>query len=409
MSKPFLFEVVEARSVRHPVFAGVQKHSFLIQASKLPHQIPTGANARAAVGMNRQVYKDVKESLKGTEAVPGSFDLMNLGITIIADSVELVDKTRGQYRVMIRDEDGIVNGAHTALIIEEAALDGVIPDEQHVDVKIFTGVDATGLAFLKPDIAKGQNTGIAVKSESILDKEGRFDSLKAIVSGEAWAREVAWRESDVGDVHVRDLICALEALNVIDFPNEDGAHPIHAYEKPSKALEKYAKDHKDHEADLTRRTFAAMEPLLLEALFLMDTIRHDFRPLWNKHVSPAAGRLRIVEEAATNKAFKCRFTDGSSERYRLTKGALFPIFASFRNCVQYDPATNRASWVGGFPAVLRLWDEAGPELVRETANAIKDVGHLPDQLGKARGHWSNLHRATALRSLRHQISLTTGA
>lgn len=405
MTTPYLFEVAEARSVRHPVFTGIQKHHFLIQASKLPPQLPTGVNARDPVGMNRQVYKDVKESLKGTEAVPGSFDLMNLGITIIADSVELIDKARGLYRVLIKDEDGIVNGAHTARIIEEAAIEAMIPDEQHVEIKIITGVDTSGRPSLKPDIAKGQNTGITVKDESILDKEGRFDTLKQLVAKEGWSDSVAWRESDKGDVHVRDLICALEAMNVIDFPNDGVTHPIHAYEKPSKALDNYAKDHKDHEANLDGRTFAALEPLLLDALFLMDTIRHDFRPLWNKHVSPAAGRLRIIEEAAKGKSFPFKFTDEAEERYRLTKGASFPIFAAFRNCVAYDPQTNKASWIGGFPAVMQLWNEAGPELVRETANAIKDVGHLPDQLGKARGHWSNLHRAMALRALRHQLNM----
>jgi hypothetical protein len=403
--KPYLFEVAEARSFRHPVFAGIQKHNFLVQASKLPPDLPTGANARDPVGMNRRVYRDVQESLKGTEAVPGSFDLMNLGITIIADRVEMIDKMRGLYQVFIRDEDGIVNGAHTARIIEETNRDGVVPDEQHVEVKIITGVDAAGRPSLKSDIAKGQNTGIAVKDESIFDKEGRFDSLKAIVDGRPWGSTVAWRESDKGAVHVRDLICVLEALNVVHFPNDENQHPIHAYEKPSKALDNYAADHKEHETNPDARAFAALEPLLLDALVLLDRIRHDFRPVWNKHISPAAGRLRIVEEAAANKEFDFLFSGDGPEKYRLTKGGAFPIFAAFRNCVQYDPRTNTASWIGGFGSVLGLWEEAGPELVRETANAIKDVGHLPDQLGKARGHWSNLHRAMALRALRQQLKV----
>jgi hypothetical protein len=400
---PFLFEAVEARSFRHPVFAGIQKHQFLIKAATLPLDLPTGANARDPVGMNRRVYRDVKESLKGAEAVPGSFDLMNLGITLIADRVELIDKPRGLYQVFIRDEDGIVNGAHTARIIEESIREGVIPDEQHVEVRIITGVDSSGRASLKSDIAKGQNTGIAVKDESIFDKEGRFETLRALTVGQPWQDRVAWRESDKGEIHVRDLICVLEALNVVDYVNDGGPHPIHAYEKPSKALEAFAQDHKGHESDPDRRSFAALEPLLLEALELFDRIRHDFRGLWNKHVSPSAGRLRIVEEAAANKQFSFHFSGQGPSKYRLTKGAAFPIFAAFRNCVDYDPETNVARWIGGFDSVLALWEQAGPELVRETANALKDVGHLPDQLGKARGHWSNLHRAMALRALRLQL------
>jgi hypothetical protein len=65
---------------------------------------------------------------------------------------------------------------------------------------------------------------------------------------------------------------------------------------------------------------------------------------------------------------------------------------------------NRASWVGGYGAVRKLWEEAAPELVRETYDARKDVGHLPDQLGKSRSHWAGLHRALEVRLLRKELA-----
>ena len=105
--KPYEFSVSEARSFNHPIFEGVTKHTFLVQAKLLPGGLPTGANARDPVGMNRRVYRDVKESLRTNEALPGSFDLMNLGITVIADKVEMVDKKT--FRVLIDDEDGMVS------------------------------------------------------------------------------------------------------------------------------------------------------------------------------------------------------------------------------------------------------------------------------------------------------------
>ena len=44
---------------------------------------------------------------------------MNKGITILAKSVKMVDK--GLFDIIVDDEDGvIVDGAHTAKIIEEA-------------------------------------------------------------------------------------------------------------------------------------------------------------------------------------------------------------------------------------------------------------------------------------------------
>jgi hypothetical protein len=397
-AKPYLFETTEARSFSHPILAGVTKHIFLIQAKKLPPKLPTGANARDPVGMSRRVYRDVTESLKAKEAWPGSFDLMNLGITILADRVEMPEK--GKFIAHIRDDDGVVNGAHTCRIIEQCQSENSVPDEQYVEVRIITGIRSAAQGYdLKADIAKGQNTGIAVKDQSIYEIQGVFDGIKAQIAGQTWVSDVAWKESDKGSFDVRDLIAALEAINVIDFPNDGGVHPIHAYEKSSKALEKYADDFKDHPNRSDERVFAALEPLLLDALDLFDRIRHDFRELFNEHASPAAGRMRIVEEGK----FEFPFSKSPPSEYRLTKGAAFPIFAAFRNCVEYDRKTNKAAWVGGYTAVKKLWKEAGPELVKETYNATRDVGHLPDQLGKSRGHWAGLHRAVENRMLRRLL------
>ena len=106
--KPYRFEVSEARSVKHPTFPNIVKHTFLVPARLFPRGVPTGSNLREAVGMNRQVYKDVKASLEGKEALPGTFDLLNLGITIIAEEVVVADKKL--FDVFIDDEYGIANG-----------------------------------------------------------------------------------------------------------------------------------------------------------------------------------------------------------------------------------------------------------------------------------------------------------
>ena len=393
-AKPYKFSVAEARSFSHPVFEGVVKHTFLVQAKLLPADLPTGANARDPVGMNRRVYKDVVESLRTNESIPGSFDLMNLGITIIADRVEMVDKK--EFRVFIADEDGIVNGAHTARIIEQCQADGEIPDEQYVEVRVVTGLEHAPAA-LKADMAKGQNTSITVRAESIYDTEGLFNTLKQLVSEEAWADRISWRESDGGDFDVRDLTSVLEALNVIDFANKSNKHPVHAYEKWSIGVSKYADDFKRHKNDPGKRNYAALEPLLIDGMALYDRIRHDFRYIFNDTISKAGGRLRIVEEApATKGKYDFPFAHLQPDKYRLTKGAAYPIFAAFRNCVVYNQAKHACEWRGGFDAVLDMWDRIGPELVRETFEATKDIGRTPDALGKNRSHWANLHRVVRL-------------
>lgn len=396
-AKPYLFSVAEARSYNHPVFEGVTKHAFLVQAKHFPSGLPTGANARDPVGMNRRVYRDVTESLRTNEALPGSFDLMNLGITVIADRVEMVDKK--SFKVFISDDDGIVNGAHTARIIEQCQTDQEIPDEQYVEVRIVTGLEHAPIT-LKADIAKGQNTGIAVRPESIFDSQGIFGFLRETVQDQPWAGRISWRESDPGDYDVRDLTSVLDSMNVIDFANDSNRHPVHAYEKWSIGVNRYAQDYKEHEGELEKRTYAALEPLLLDGLRLYDRIRHDFRHIFNETVSKAGGRLRIIEEAPASKGkFDFVFANLPSDKYRLTKGATFPLFAAFRNCIIYDKSTHRCSWRGGFDSVMHFWERIAPDLVRETYEATKDIGRTPDILGKNRSHWANLHRVVRLEVL----------
>jgi hypothetical protein len=74
---------------------------------------------------------------------------------------------------------------------------------------------------------------------------------------------------------------------------------------------------------------------------------------------------------------------------RLTKGASYPILAAFGNMVVQD--NGGAAWSGGFKSVLKLWSDAGPELVEGTYNATKEIGRMPDQFGKNRKHWDHLH------------------
>ena len=174
--------------------------------------------------MNRAVYKDVRESLRGTEALAGTFDLLNLGITIIGEEVKVVDKR--VFDVLIDDEYGIANGSHTAKLIWECQDDDTIAEGQHVEIRIITGVDGSNEHTLRVDIARAQNTGIAVKPQSVYELDGAFQGIKSAISGLEWSSDVAYRESDNKNIDVRELVSALEIMNVFDFPNRGSSLPI---------------------------------------------------------------------------------------------------------------------------------------------------------------------------------------
>ena len=391
-----------ARKTTHPIFPEIDKHWLTVAARHFPSGLPTKANARDPVGLNRQVYRDVRESLEGKASQPGTFDLMNKGITILARGVRLIDKDDHLFEVDVDDDHGgIVDGAHTAKIISEAQQNNTVPDEQFVEVYVRTGVKEE----LVSDIARGLNTGMQVQKHSIYNIDHVFDWLKKTISSQPYAQTICWRESDSGEYDVCDLIGVLELFNIIDYPNgSSGKHPISAYEKWSTPLKKFGDDFADHsDGDLGQSKYYRLRNLLVEALTLYDHIRYDFREIHNQ-AGGRAGNLNIIEEAGKRRGtFEFPFAALPQNNYRLTKGASYPILAAFRNYVEIDEKTNAAKWQGGFEAVLRAWKEVAPELVEETYSATKEIGRTPDQLGKNRKHWDNLHMKVQLKLLREML------
>src|SRR5262245_45044957 len=110
--------VVEARRLKHPTYPEIEKHEFTVRAKDLPLGIRSDANARAPVGLNRRVYREVNDSLLNRFAFPGIFDLMNKGITILANKVRRIDEHN--YEIELVAGQGIVDGGHTYKIICDA-------------------------------------------------------------------------------------------------------------------------------------------------------------------------------------------------------------------------------------------------------------------------------------------------
>lgn len=393
------FRAHEARRVKHPVFPEIEKHYFVVRALDMPEGIRKDANAREATGLNRRVYKDVQKSLLAEQTMPGIFDLKNKGIVILAEQVKKVGDDA--YEVTIDDGQGIVDGGHTYDIICIAKVAANIPEEQYVEVQVRTGVPTE----LITEISSGLNSGIAVKQHSIANLDGKFDWLKDELRDQVYFNRIAWRESDEGDYDVRDLISILEAMNVIDFPNHSGIHPIAAYEANNRVAEKFSADADKNEKTPDGSTYRRLRPILRQALHLFDVIRRDFREIYNSEKLGNAGALDIMEKAAKDKTFDFPFAGLEPSPYRLTKGALYPLFAAFRNKVRLNKQTGMAEWEGGFDSVLALWKTCRAELVQQTQAAIKDFGRKPDVLGKSRGHWNNVHKTAevyVLRALRDQ-------
>ncbi len=386
--------VQTAYSSKHPVHSEITKHYFTVRAKELPPGIPTGANARNPNGLNRRVYREVKESLLGRDAsVEGTFDLMNRGIICLANKVRRINSHT--YEIHCDDDQGIADGAHTYAIICEAQGEA-LPDHQYVEFQVRTGVCQT----LRTDMSRGLNTGIQVKAHSLANLDGQYNWLKAELANEPYFDLIAWDESDHGSIDVREILCVLESLNIFDYPNKSGRNPVHAYEKMSVPVSKFSEDFDLHKDNLDESTYHKLRPLLRGALVLYDHIRHDFRDVYNSAAIGRAGALDVIEQRKGKQRYNFPFANLPPAQHRLTKGAFYPIFAAFRNKVAVDKTTKQAQWQGGFNSVMELWRSVNIETARQTKNAIQIYGPKPDQIGKARGHWTTMHQAIELHILR---------
>lgn len=394
--------VADARRIPHPAIKQVEKHYFLVRAADIPVGIPLDANPRDAAGrdLNRRTYRQVRDSLFNITSYPGTFDLMNKGITCIANSVKKLSDQ--EYEVSFEDGQGIADGGHTYWLCTENSKDADLPLDQHVELRIITGLPP----FLIPDLAKGLNTGMQVKEFAIENLRGNYDWIKELIADKPYAEMIAWRENEDKDYDVADLLCILECMNVHDYPNNAGKHPISAYEKSSAVLRSYAEDAEKAPKRLGETIippkYGSLGPILADTLALYDRIRFDFRQIYNDVIKPGAGNLKIMDKAPKGKELSFPFAGLPGQEYRLNNGAALPILAAFRNLVRINPRTRSAEWINGFAFVLNFWEMVKEEAVTTTHQAIQAFGRSPNEIGKARPHWSLLH-LTFDRRLAHAL------
>ena len=394
--------VADARRIPHPSIAGVEKHYLIVRAADIPSNIPLEANPRDAQGrdLNRRVYKQVKDSLFNRASEIGTFDLMNKGITVIAEQVRKLNDH--EYEMAFDEGQGIADGGHTYRLLDESRSDEELPLEQHVEMRVITGVPISVIA----DIAKGLNTGMQVKEFAIENLRGNFDWIKQIIDGQSFEDLIAWRENEDKPYDVLDILCLLECVNIFDYPNNGSRHPVAAYEKSSTIMKSFSEDAESAEKNNSSSKYEAFGPILLDVMKLYDIIRRDFRETYNKSTKGSAGALKIVDKAPKKKTFSFPFAGLPANEYRLNPGAALPILAAFRNLVEIDTRTQKARWIGDFEFVLEFWNSVKEEAVMITHQGIGAYGRTPNAIGKARPHWGFMH-LTFDRRLAHMLEERT--
>jgi hypothetical protein len=387
---------------------GITRHQFDVPVSSLSDlTIYSGANPRKNPQVRSRVAKQIRESLLNEDVVDDAFHLAHLGITVVASGFEKVDGREDAYVLKFMldasDEprDGIVNGLHTLAVVEQLLTEGAeISPNQYLSFTVITGIAEKDRATIVPFIAKGRNTVLQVKEESIENLMRHFDVLKTAVASCPYAEKIGWEESANTPYDVVDILAIMTALNPVLFSNEreggDVTHPIVAADHKRACL-KLFKENQD--------TYNRLASLLPDMLHLYDLVRSDARDRYNATgKGKRGGRLRImtskrdragnaIENALEFPFFRSpRNSYGKKGTYELTYAATFAILGAFRNFVVEDG--EGFAWKGGFDAVQRAWKKLGSELVitcQETAESLPEH-KMAVLLGRNRPLWNALHK-----------------
>lgn len=389
---------------------GIVRHQFDVPVRELERlHIYSGANPRKHPKVKSRVARQIRHSLLNEDTVSDAFHLAHLGITVVATEFAKVEGREDAYRLKFRiddtddPQDGIVNGLHTLAVIEDLLSSGMeISRDQYVSFTVITGIPSEERATIVPFIAKGRNTVLQVKEESIDNLMKRFATLQQAIEPYPYADEIGWEESADTDYDVLDVLAIMTALNPILYPNESGGsgditHPIIAADHKRACLKRFEEN---------TQAYNDLASLLPDMLHLYDLIRSDARDRYNETgKGKRGGRLRVMtsrKNRQTGKANENAFyfpflrvgkSYGKHGTYELAYSATFAILAAFRNfVVQSDDGG--FEWKGGFDAVLRAWRNLGAELVitcQDTAETLPEH-KMAVLLGRNRPLWNGLHK-----------------
>lgn len=300
---------------------------FQVPVESVPFGLPTEANARQSnVKGHKKVYGEVDQSLR--HGVPGTFELMNRGMILLARRVRQIDETT--YELEFAGGQGVVDGGHTYDLLCAAAIDGA-GCGQSVLIQVYENPHPD----LVPAISHGLNNSIQVNALSHSNLAGDFDWLRAALAGEPYAGAIGYRSGTPGvSVWADRIIAILHRFDQVGYPDAS-RHPML---RASQVID-------DHRRN--RERYEALAPVVPDILRLADYLNE--RALdWARKRGRRVGNYDFLKIAPTGadgkrKPFHLAFS-GKDTVAKLEDGILLALLGPFRKLLVFDPVKGRYSW-----------------------------------------------------------------
>jgi len=383
---------IKTRAIRRiPEFAHHlgERYIAIVAVEDLPLNLPTTPNPRDP-NINRLIWKQVKKELMNEgDASPNTFHLKNKGITIVAG--KCTKKTNQKQEILevvfdSKQDHGIVDGGHTYHLLKQqqqpivdhniACLSDktIEPITQYVKLEILAGYDNTFI----PEIARGLNTGIQVKEQSLSDLLGNYDAIKEALKTTNVAKKVSYNENGTNPINITDLIKYSYILNTAMF-NDTTADPSRAYASLKLVLNHW----NSHLA-----IYNSLAEHIYTIGYLADYISYAARDAWNSQGrGKRGGNLSIISQAK-RKSFKFHFLNKST-KYRLENAVLLPCLSAFRAFLSYDEATNKFTWTRDLDSLCKIWDVYGAQMMATAHDP--NMGATMNAKGKNPQLWKMLY------------------
>jgi hypothetical protein len=315
-----------------------------------------------------------KAMVRTLEEEPEKFAYKNQGIYLLVDHAEFKRDEGGEGIVTLRlsnpETHGLVNGGHTFLAIRQVAASDEAPklDEAYVRLHIMEGINEDIIT----DLAEGLNRSMQVDNPSLENLRGTFEGIKEALEGKGGADQVAYRQGDVGEVDVQQILTFLAMLNVADYPDRR-THPNGLFGHPKAVLDNFVKN-----ADEKPPVYDRMIPKVHEILVLADQIQQlGVTRLGKLKVTNTkkGNRVRSQKHQGRPAHFAGGTIDGA-----FPLGWLYPMVAAFRANI------DREAWKKGEFRWLVNPKQLLEKVIDEMATIVKqehtDNKEKPAEVGR---------------------------
>ncbi len=332
------------------------------------------------------VAKRIRDTLVSN---PLWFELFNRGIVVTAKSVAYDNKTN-EVLVDLSDADlhGVLDGLHTLRNIAEV-VKGL--KENEGDVKGSITIEfTTGLTVDQvTDFSDARNTSLQVKSKSLADQAGKFESLKqALRKSGINPDDISWHENDPGVMDVRELVALVSLFNQKRWNATE--HPLQAYYGKEVTL-KYFLDRIENEPD----EFEKIYPLVGDIIRLPEWVRHYVPEQQHEFFKSKFGNITAVHLLDGLETLP--FT-GLQTQYAMPDAYVYPLVASFRALTVVGPSGYK--WTASPEKAIK--DGVASEMFREGIFPTIQTLRNAMAVGKQPSVWGHCFVKGAMYAMMHK-------